>query len=131
MLVIVLENTVPRLRGRLTLWMLEVRAGVYVGYVTARHRKRIWGRVCDEISESKQGNAVMIWSATNEARYRFDTFGENRRTPVESDGLQLISFLPPKDDAAKTEEEMLAWLNEMKNASDDMLWSGDEEEEED
>jgi CRISPR-associated protein Cas2 len=31
MLVIVVENVLPRLRGRLALWLLEVRAGVYVG----------------------------------------------------------------------------------------------------
>ena len=31
MLVIVLENAPPRLRGRLAVWMLEVRACVYVG----------------------------------------------------------------------------------------------------
>jgi CRISPR-associated endoribonuclease Cas2 subtype I-E len=31
MLVIVLENAPPRLRGRLAVWLLEVRAGVYVG----------------------------------------------------------------------------------------------------
>jgi hypothetical protein len=31
MLVIVVENAPPRLRGRLGLWLVEVRAGVYVG----------------------------------------------------------------------------------------------------
>jgi CRISPR-associated protein (Cas_Cas2CT1978) len=31
MLVIVLENAPPRLRGRLAVWLLEIRAGVYVG----------------------------------------------------------------------------------------------------
>jgi len=31
MLVIVLENAPPRLRGRLAIWLLEIRAGVYVG----------------------------------------------------------------------------------------------------
>ena len=33
MLVIVVENAPPRLRGRLAVWLLEVRAGVYVGDV--------------------------------------------------------------------------------------------------
>ncbi|MGS5230998.1 type I-E CRISPR-associated endoribonuclease Cas2e, partial [Escherichia coli] len=31
MLVVVTENVPPRLRGRLAIWLLEVRAGVYVG----------------------------------------------------------------------------------------------------
>ena len=31
MMVIVVENAPPRLRGRLSLWLAEVRAGVYYG----------------------------------------------------------------------------------------------------
>ncbi len=31
MLVVVTENIPARLRGRLAVWLLEVRAGVYVG----------------------------------------------------------------------------------------------------
>ena len=31
MLVIVVENAPPRLRGRLAVWLLEVRAGLYIG----------------------------------------------------------------------------------------------------
>ena len=36
MLVIVLENVPPRLRGRLAIWLLEIRAGVYVGNYSAK-----------------------------------------------------------------------------------------------
>jgi CRISPR-associated protein Cas2 len=32
MLTIVTENIPHRLRGRLAVWLVEVRAGVYVGY---------------------------------------------------------------------------------------------------
>lgn len=38
MLVIVLEAAPPRLRGRLALWLVEVRAGVYVGDFSKRVR---------------------------------------------------------------------------------------------
>jgi CRISPR-associated endoribonuclease Cas2 subtype I-E len=38
MLVIVLENAPPRLRGRLAVWLLEIRAGVYVGDYSAKVR---------------------------------------------------------------------------------------------
>ncbi|WP_434006352.1 type I-E CRISPR-associated endoribonuclease Cas2e, partial [Escherichia coli] len=33
MLLVVTENVPPRLRGRLAIWLLEVRAGLYVGDV--------------------------------------------------------------------------------------------------
>ena len=35
MVVVVTENVPPRLRGRLAIWLLEVRAGVYVGDVSS------------------------------------------------------------------------------------------------
>ncbi len=89
MLVIVVENVPPRLRGRLAVWLLEVRAGVYVGDYSRRTREMIWNQVekgCDE------GNAVMIWSGNTESGFDFLTCGKNRRTPVEMDGLKLVSF---------------------------------------
>ncbi len=61
MLVIVVENAPPRLRGRLALWLLEVRAGVYVGKISRRVREMIWNTVLKGIEE---GNAVMAWSTT-------------------------------------------------------------------
>ena len=41
MMVIVVENAPPRLRGRLAVWLLEVRAGVYVGDYSRRVREMI------------------------------------------------------------------------------------------
>ena len=96
MLVIVLENAPPRLRGRLAIWLLEIRAGVYVGNYSARVRDNIWNQVEQGIGE---GNAVMAWRCSNEAGFDFVTFGSNRRIPVELDGAKLVSFLPPDDQA--------------------------------
>lgn len=95
MLVIVLENSPPRLRGRLAIWLLEVRAGVYVGNYSAKVREFIWEQVEAGIGD---GNAVMAWRTTNEAGFDFVTLGTNRRVPVELDGAQLVSFLPAEDD---------------------------------
>ena len=39
MLVVITEDVPPRLRGRLAVWLLEVRAGVYVGDVSRRVRE--------------------------------------------------------------------------------------------
>ena len=64
MLVIVVENVPPRLRGRLAVWLLEVRAGVYVGNVGRRVREMIWLNVEKGIGE---GNAVMAWNTNTES----------------------------------------------------------------
>ena len=42
MLMVVTENVPPRLRGRLAIWLLEIRAGVYVGDTSKRIREMIW-----------------------------------------------------------------------------------------
>lgn len=91
MLVIVVENAPPRLRGRLAVWLLEVRAGVYVGNVNRRIREMIWGQVEKGIED---GNAVMAWNTNTESGFDFMTLGANRRIPVEMDGIKLVSFLP-------------------------------------
>lgn len=97
MLVIVAENVPSRLRGRLGLWLVEVRAGVYVGDVTRRVRDMIWHNM------EEDGNVVMAWTSNNESGFDFLTLGTNRRIPVEMDGVKLVSFLPPE--GAGTPEE--------------------------
>jgi CRISPR-associated protein Cas2 len=91
MLVIVLENAPPRLRGRLAIWLLEIRAGVYVGNYSVKVRNYLWEQVEEGIGE---GNAVMAWRANTEAGFDFVTLGLNRRMPVELDGAKLVSFIP-------------------------------------
>jgi len=90
-MVIVTENVPPRLRGYLTKWLLEIRAGVYIGDYSVKVRDVLWENVTHEIGE---GNAIVAWSTNNEAGYDFATFGKNRRIPIQIDGFPLISFSP-------------------------------------
>jgi len=90
MMVIVVENAPPRLRGRLAVWLLEIRAGVYVGKYSRRVREMIWGQVSAGIAE---GSAVLAWSTNTESGFDFLTIGRNRRVPVEMQGVKLVSFL--------------------------------------
>ncbi|EIY5149252.1 type I-E CRISPR-associated endoribonuclease Cas2e [Klebsiella variicola] len=94
MLMVVTENVPPRLRGRLAIWLLEIRAGVYVGDTSKRIREMIWQQV---IQLSDGGNVVMAWATNSESGFEFQTWGENRRILVDLDGLRLVSFLPFED----------------------------------
>ena len=95
MLVIVLENAPPRLRGRLAVWLLEVRAGVYVGNYGRKVREHIWAQVEEGLED---GNAVLMLRSLAEAGFDFKTLGQNRRMPVDFDGVQLVSFHPEPGD---------------------------------
>ena len=100
MLVVVTENVPPRLRGRLAVWLLEIRAGVYVGEVSKRIREMIWEQVTI-LAES--GNVAMAWATNTESGFDFQTFGENRRVPIDYDGIRLVSFMPPDAKEGETD----------------------------
>ena len=100
MLVIVVENAPPRLRGRLAIWLLEVRSGVYVGTYGKRVREMIWDQVRVYIED---GNAVIAWAAPNDAGFEFDTCGRHRRVPVDLDGFRLVAVHPDAETAPPLE----------------------------
>ncbi len=91
LMVVCVENVPPRLRGRLALWLVEVRSGIYVGNYSVRVRDMVWETVLEGL---ENGNAVMVWGEPNDAGYDFVTAGMNRRIPREMDGVKFISFLP-------------------------------------
>ncbi len=93
MIVIVLENAPPHLRGRLSLWLTEVRAGTYVGVYSKRQRVRIWDEVTTLIGA---GSAVMMWSSPSaESGFAFEAIGPDRRACIDLDGMTLVRFVPP------------------------------------
>lgn len=94
MVVVVTESVPPRLRGRLAIWLLEIRAGVYVGDTTKRVREMIWEQI---VSLAEDGNVAMAWASRNESGFEFQTYGQNRRIPVDYDGLRLVRFAPEPD----------------------------------
>lgn len=98
MLVVVTEAVPPRLRGRLAVWLLEIRAGVYVGNVSRRIREMIWEQV-NALAED--GNVVMAWATNTESRFDFTTYGKNRRVPIDYEGLRLVSFKPTAVESSK------------------------------
>ena len=95
MLVIAVNNAPPRLRGRLAVWLLEIRAGIYIGNYSRRTREMIWEQVQKHIGE---GDAIIAWAVPNDAGYDFDTCGVNRRIPMDLDGLKLVQFTPSPSD---------------------------------
>ena len=94
MLVIVTEAIPDRLRGYLSRWLLEVRAGVFIGQYSTRVRAMLVKAIMENVEE---GNVVVAWSANNESGFDFETIGKNRRIPIQFDGLKLISFLPDEE----------------------------------
>lgn len=87
MTVFVVESVPPGLRGQLTRWCLELRAGVFVGTLDVRVRTLLWERVCRQV---RKGNAILAYAAPNEQGFELVSHGKNRREIIDMDGLLLM-----------------------------------------
>ena len=101
MTVYVLENAPQKLRGILSRYCLEVRAGLFVGRIDARMRELLWEKVGTLARERTR--ATMIWRTATVQGYEFRTFGSGRWKPVQVDGIWLIGEEPPPPDIANIE----------------------------
>ncbi len=87
MVVLILERVPVGLRGELTRWYLEPKAGVFVGRVSAMVRDRLWKKAC---SQAGDGGCIMLYSSNHEQGYRIRSWGRTRRRIEEFEGLVLI-----------------------------------------
>ena len=85
-----LERVPPSTRGELTRWMLELRAGVFVGKVSAAVRDRLWARVC---SRMKGGSGILVYSTNSEQGFAVHFWGRAGRRIENHDGLWLVRLL--------------------------------------
>jgi CRISPR-associated protein Cas2 len=89
MTVILLTNVKASVRGELTRWMLEPRAGVFVGKVSSLVRDRLWAKV--QRSAGSDSSGLLLYAADTEQGYRLEAFGSGSRRVRDFDGLLLIA----------------------------------------
>lgn len=94
MTVIVMERAPPGVRRELTRWLLEIRAGVFVGTVSARVREKLWELACER---NLVGVVIMVWGARNEQGFAIRCFGDTTREIVDWEGLTLVCRRPSAD----------------------------------
>lgn len=86
MVVVSLSDCPPKLRGDLSLWLMEITTGVFVGNVNARVREALWSRICEHV---KTGRAAMVFSTNGEQG--MDFYVHNTAwVPRDFEGLTLI-----------------------------------------
>ena len=87
MVVIILENVRTTVRGELSRWLFEVKAGVFTGKVSALVRDELWQLIEGKLGK---GSAVMIYPANNEQGFKAKTLGKPARQLVDVEGLFLV-----------------------------------------
>lgn len=106
MVVLILESAPPGLRGELTKWMLEPKAGVFVGTISATVRDLLWEKACQEV---RMGGCTMLYRAPNEQGFAIRSFGDTTRQVEEWEGLFLVRRPAPQADGLRKPAEILSW----------------------
>lgn len=88
LVVLVLDKFPNSVRGELTRWLMEVKAGIFVGKVSARVREKLWEMVCSKVGN--ENGATMLCNADNEQGFEIRAFGNTTKIPVDYDGLILL-----------------------------------------
>ena len=88
MVVMILERVRTSLRGELTRWMLEPKAGVFVGRISSRVRDRLWDMVKEKRYHNSAG--ILLHGSNTEQGFRVKTFGHGSREAVDYEGLVLM-----------------------------------------
>lgn len=88
MIVIILERVTPSVRGELTRWLLELRAGVFVGSVSAMVRDKLWEMINNRM-KSKAG-CLLIHTSDTEQGYTIKGSGNTSKDIRDFDGLFLL-----------------------------------------
>lgn len=91
MVVLIVESAPPSLRGELSKWMLEPKAGVYVGSISGAVRDLLWDKACASV---RDGGCIMIHSAANEQGFAIRSWGDTTRIVEQWEGLYLVRRLP-------------------------------------
>lgn len=86
-MVLILERVPPGLRGELTRWLLEPKAGVFVGRVSALVRDKLWEKAR---AQARGGGCLMIYASNNEQGYKIESWGRSSRLVEDFEGLLLV-----------------------------------------
>lgn len=90
---ILLEKVPAGVRGELTRWMLELRAGVFIGDLSAMVRDTLWKMICSKV---RSGAGILVHNAANEQGFDLRFYGDTSRALEDFEGLKLIR-VQPKD----------------------------------
>ncbi|MEO0989135.1 MAG: type I-E CRISPR-associated endoribonuclease Cas2e [Cyanobacteria bacterium J06639_14] len=89
MIVLVLENAKPSLRGEISRWLFEIKVGVFAGCVSALVRDELWGLIEDKIGT---GSALMVYPQRNEQGFDARMLGNPSRKLVDIEGILLVQI---------------------------------------
>lgn len=87
MIVLIVENVKPALRGELSRWLFEIKSGIFAGRVSALVRDELWQLIEQKLGK---GSAIMIYPQRNEQGFSARMLGNPSRTLTDIEGILLV-----------------------------------------
>lgn|SRR5690606_33654903 len=94
MTVMILERVAPSLRGDLSRWMIELKAGVFVGRLSGLVRDNLWNR-CLKLARDEDGTILQVWATNNEQGFDLRAHNPKGHIPVLLEDIWLILVPAP------------------------------------
>lgn len=85
MTIFVLEKPTPSLRGELSRWMIEIKAGVFVGKISTT----VTSILQEKIFSTSSGAITIIRKANNEQGFSIYSIGKTTLNYIDFDGVIL------------------------------------------
>ena len=82
-----ITSAISKIRGFLSLFMIEISAGVFVGKINAKTRNNIWNVINRNISN---GSATICY--TNDGEVIIKKTGQERRRQIKNFEICLVGF---------------------------------------
>ena len=109
MVVLVVEKASASVRGELSRWLIEPKAGIFVGNISAMVRDKLWEKVVSGATKGKMSGALLLHTAQTEQGFAVRSFGETGRELRDYEGLTLV-FVPKRGYKKGVYEERFAML---------------------
>lgn len=88
MTILILERATASLRGELSRWMLEPKAGIFVGKLSGLVRDKLWDKVC---GSKGVGAAILVQASQCEQGFTMRLHGDTTRVSSNWEGVELIT----------------------------------------
>jgi CRISPR-associated protein Cas2 len=99
MTVIVMANVTDKIRGECRKYLIEIKAGVYIGKISQSVRELLWNLIT---GAGLDGGAIMAFPSDNEQGFSFVSYGEMQREVVDYDGISLLRYKSESKKDTKT-----------------------------
>lgn len=95
MLVLIANNISPAFRGRLKLWFVEVRPGVFISGINNNLAEKL---IAYLLSYKWDAGAILLRSKMKSPGYEIISFGKPDREIITLSRMPLVQFTPSRRD---------------------------------